>query len=133
MALNHCFDLPEIQTLLTLILHISSDLQSEPDAKSRPIRKGPDAGKDGGQEEKGTTEDEVVGWHHRLNGHELAQTLGDGEGQGCLACHGPWVTKSQILRRDGTSPRPPSLLGDLGSKWTWDRAVFRATPNPLLS
>ena len=62
MALTQCFDLPEIQTLLTLLLHISSDLQSEPDVKSRLVRKDPDAGKDGGQEEKGTAEDEMVGW-----------------------------------------------------------------------
>ena len=39
-----------------------------------------------GQEEKGATEDEIVGWHHQLNGHEFEQTLGDGEGQGSLAC-----------------------------------------------
>ena len=97
MALTQCFDLPEIQTLLTLLLHISNDLQSEPDVKSRLIRKDPDAGKDGGQKEKGTAEDEMVGWHHQLNGHEFAQTPGDGEGQGCLMCCGPWVTKSQIL------------------------------------
>ena len=43
---------------------------SPPEAKSQLIRKDPDAGKDWGQEEKGTTEDEMVGWHHRLNGHE---------------------------------------------------------------
>ena len=43
---------------------------------------------DGG--EKGTTEDEIVGWHHRLNGHEFEQTLGDGEGQGSLVCCSPW-------------------------------------------
>ena len=43
----------------------------------------------------GTTEDEMVGWHHPLNGHELEQTPGDGEGQGSLACCSPWVTKSQ--------------------------------------
>ena len=36
------------------------------------------------------TEDEMVGWHHRLNGHEFEQTLGDGEGQGGLACCSPW-------------------------------------------
>ena len=35
----------------------------------------------------------MVGWHHRLNGHEFEQTLGDGEGQGCLACGGPWDLK----------------------------------------
>ena len=40
----------------------------------------------GRQEEKGMTEDETVGWHHRLNGHEFEQTLGDGEGQGSLVC-----------------------------------------------
>ena len=49
-----------------------------------------DAGNDWGQEEKGTTEDETVGWHHWLNGHELEQILGDSEGQGNLACFSPW-------------------------------------------
>ena len=50
------------------------------DVKSRLIRKDSDAGKDWGQEEKGETEDEMVGWHHQLSGHELEQTLGDSEG-----------------------------------------------------
>ena len=45
------------------------------------IRKDPNVGKDGGQEEKGTTEDEMVGWHHQLYGHEFAQTLGVDDGQ----------------------------------------------------
>ena len=61
-----------------------------PDAKSRLIGKDLDAGKDRRQKEKGTTEDEMVGWHHRLNGHEFGQALGDGEGQGSLACGSPW-------------------------------------------
>ena len=60
-----------------------------PDGKSQVIEKAPDAGKDWRQE-KGTTEDEMVGWHHRLNGHEFAQTPGDGEGQGSLLCCSPW-------------------------------------------
>ena len=60
-----------------------------PDVKSRLIRKGPDAGKDWKQEEKGMTEDEMVGWHHWLNGHELEQFPGDGEGQGNLVCCSP--------------------------------------------
>ena len=51
--------------------------------------KDPDPGKDWGPEEKGATEDEMVGWHHRLNGHEFEQTLGDSEGQGSLACCSP--------------------------------------------
>ena len=60
-----------------------------PDGKSRLIGKDPVAGKDGRQEEKGMTEDEMVGWHHRLHGHEFEQTPGDGEGQGSLECYSP--------------------------------------------
>ena len=56
------------------------------------IGKDPDAGKERRQE-KGTTEDEMIGWHHQLNGHELGQTPGDGEGQGSLACCSPWGLK----------------------------------------
>ena len=55
--------------------------------------KDPDAGKDGRQEEKGATEDEMVGWRHRLDGHEFEQALGDGEGQGSLTCCSPWGCK----------------------------------------
>ena len=54
------------------------------------IVKDPDAGKDWGQEEKGTTEDEMVEWCHRLNGHEFEQAPGDGDGQGSLVCYSPW-------------------------------------------
>ena len=61
-----------------------------PDVESWLIWKDPDAGKDWGQEEKGTTEDEVVGWHHRLNGHGFGWTLGVGHGQGGLACCSSW-------------------------------------------
>ena len=61
-----------------------------PDAKSQFTGKDPDAGKDWWQEEKGTTEDEMVGWHHWLNGHVFEQTVGDGEGQGSLACCSSW-------------------------------------------
>ena len=64
-----------------------------PDAKSRLLGKYPDAGKDRGQEETGVIEDEVLGWYHRLNGHEFEQALGDSEGQGGLACCSPWGRK----------------------------------------
>ena len=64
-----------------------------PDAKSRLIGKDPDAGKDWRQEEKGVTEDEMVGWHHWLNGHEFKQTPRDGEGQRSLVCCNPWGCK----------------------------------------
>ena len=54
------------------------------------IIKVPDAGKNWGQKEKRVSEDEMAGWHHRLNERKLGQTLGDGEGQGGLACCSPW-------------------------------------------
>ena len=60
-----------------------------PDAKSRLAGKDSDTGKGGRREEKGVTEDEMVGWHHRLHGWESEQTLGDAEGQGGLACCSP--------------------------------------------
>ena len=61
-----------------------------PDAKSWLIGKDPDAGKDRGQAKKGTMEDETAGWHHWLRGHGFGWTLGDGDGQGGLACCGSW-------------------------------------------
>ena len=64
-----------------------------PDSKSWLIRKDPDAGKDWRQKEKGMTEDEMVGKHHQLNGHESEQAPRDGEGQGNLACRSPWGHK----------------------------------------
>ena len=64
-----------------------------PDAKNWLIGKDPDAGKDWRQEEKGMTVDEMVGWHHRLDGHEFEQTLRVVNGQGRLACCSPWGCK----------------------------------------
>ena len=61
-----------------------------PNAKSWLIGEDLNTGKDWGQEKKGVTEDEMVGWHHRFNGHKLGQTPGDDEGQGSLACFCPW-------------------------------------------
>ena len=62
------------------------------DANSWLIGKVPDARKDWGQKKRGT-EDEMLGWHHQCNGHELGQTSGDGEGQRGLACCRPWCSK----------------------------------------
>ena len=64
-----------------------------PDVKSWLIGKDPDAGKDWRWEEKGKTEDEMVGWHHWLSGHEFEWTPGVGDGQGGLACCPPWGCK----------------------------------------
>ena len=64
-----------------------------PDLKSCLIWKDPDAGRDWGQEEKGTTEDEIIGWQDQLDGHEFGLTPGVGDGQGGLECWGSWGCK----------------------------------------
>ena len=64
-----------------------------PDGKSQLIGKDPDAGKDWGQEEKGMTQDEMVGWHHWLDGHGFGWTPEVGDGQGGLVCCGSWGRK----------------------------------------
>ena len=64
-----------------------------PDEKNWFIGKDPDAGKDWRHEEKGTTEDKMVGWHHWLNGHEFEQAQEVGGGQGGLVCYSPWGHK----------------------------------------
>ena len=75
-----------------------------PDMKNGLTGKDPDAvwGKDWGQEEKGVTEDEMVGWHHWLDRHELEQTLGDSEGQGNVACCSLWGRKESTRLNDWT-------------------------------
>ena len=67
------------------------------DAKSRLIGKDPDAEKDWRQEEKAMAEDEMVGWHHQLNGHEFEQAPGEAEGQGSLACCSLWGHKESDM------------------------------------
>jgi len=76
--------------MLSFITSSSSHLTT---SKNWLIGKDPDAGKDWRQEEKGMTEDEMVGWHHRLDGHESEQAPGVGDGQGSLACCSPWGRK----------------------------------------
>ena len=87
-----------------------------PDVKSWLIWKAPDAGKDWRQEEKGKTEDEMIGWHHRLNGHEFEQAPGVGDGQGVLMCCSPWGHKESdrtewLNWSDWELPTPISSLG----------------------
>ena len=94
-----------------------------PDAKSWLIGKDPDAGKAWGQEEKGTTEDEMVGWHHWLNGHEFEQAPGDGDGQGSLVCCSPWGRKESDTteRLNGTElssmEKNESGEGKISQRW----------------
>ena len=86
----------------------------------------PDAGKDWGQEEKGTTEDEMAGWHHPLNGHEFEQTLGDSEGQGSLARCSPWGHKqSDTTERPNKDSTWPVLAWVL---WPWTFSESQQPP-----
>ena len=93
--------------------------------RSDSLEKGPDAGKDWGQAEKGMIEDKMVGWHHRLNGHGFGWTPGVSDGQGGLACCGSWgrresdtteglnwteqsPTKESSDNKHCSHPKPPS-------------------------
>ena len=84
-----------------------------PDVKNWLMWKDPDAGKDWGQEEKGTTEGEMVGWHHRLNGHGFGWTPGVGDGQGGLVCCSSWGRKESAMTEwlNWT---------DAGKDWRWE-------------
>ena len=95
-----------------------------PDAKRWLIWKDPDAGKDWRQEEKGMTEDEMVRWHHRLNGHGFGWTPGVGDGQGSLPCWGSWghrvghdwVTELNLCLPEAYHTRPRRLIFELRVK-----------------
>ena len=84
-----------------------------PDVKKWLIWKDPDAGRDWGQEEKGTTEDEMVGWHHWLNGHGVGWTLGVGDGLGGLVCCGSGCQESDTTGRMKWNELNWRSLGDL--------------------
>ena len=85
-----------------------------PDVKNWLTWKDPDAGKDRRQEEKGMTEDKIVGWHHGLHGHEFQQALGVGDGQGSLACCSPWGRR---VRHNWATELNWSVM----NKTTWQR------------
>ena len=104
MTLENPLDCKEIQlvhpkTDQSWVFIERTDVEAEtpilwpPEAKSWLIRNDSDSGKDWGQEEKGRTEDEMVGWHHQLNGYGFGWTLAVGDGQGGLACRGSWGCK----------------------------------------
>ena len=76
-----------------LMLKLKLQYFGNPDVKNWLIGRAPDAGKDWRQKEKGMTEDEMVGWHHQLDGHEFEQALGIGDRQGSLVCCSPWGCK----------------------------------------
>ena len=78
-------------------VEVETPILQPPDVKNWLIWKDTDAGKDWRQEEKGTTENEMVGWHHRLDGHEFEWTPGVGDGQGGLACCDSWGHKESDM------------------------------------
>ena len=87
-----------------------------PDAKSQLIRKDSDAGKDWGQEGKGMTEGEMVGWHHQLSGHEFEQAPGGGEGQRSLVCCSPRGRKESDTTerlKNGSNKATGSRISDI--------------------
>ena len=98
-----------------------------PDVKGWLTGKDPDAGKDWRQEEKGTTEDEMIKWHHRLNGHEFEQALGDGEGRGSLVCYSPWGHKESDTTewlnntKGGARGKEPANAGDMRHETLFNR------------
>ena len=95
-----------------------------PDAKNWLIWKDPDAGNDWRQEEKGMTEDEMVGWHHWLDGYEFEQALGVAERQGSLVCCSPWgrkesdTTETQRLNWIELIHEPRAYQGEWSQKET---------------
>ena len=113
-----------------------------PDGKNWLTGKDPDAGKDWGQEEKGTTENEMVGWHHRLDGHEFEQAPGVGDGQGSLACCSPWDRRSWTWPSDwpelnwelvrlyiAKHTLGKRKIGDLMKNW---KCIYSSTPRQIL-
>ena len=94
------------------LLIIRTDAEAEapilwpPNAESQLTGKDPDAGKDWRREEKGTTEDQTVGWYHQLDGYEFEQAPGIADGlQGSLVCYSPWVAKSRTQLSDWTTAK----------------------------
>ena len=104
-----------------------------PDGKSQLFGKDFDAGKDWRQKETRATEDEMVGWHHRFNGHELGQTPDDDGSQGGLACCSPWGHKESDTwwlnntRTFQSSPWPSFLIFFLTHHWIypWAKDYFQ--------
>ena len=93
------------------------------------LRRATDAGEDWGQGEKGMTEDEMVGWHHRLDGYEFEQALGVGDGQGSLARCSPWGRKEldTTEQLNWTEIYLESTIAQNSSKW--EAAELRESHN----
>ena len=108
-----------------------------PHAKSWLIGKDSDAWRDWGQEEKGMTEDEMAGWHHRLDGHEFVWTPGVGDGQGGLACCDSWGHKESdtIEQLNWTELKWKHNQQKIGLKiyWVWPHPSEQDTVSPSVN
>jgi len=93
-----------------------------PDMKTWLIKKYLDAEKDWRQEEKGTTEDEMVGWHHQLSGQEFEQALGGGEGQGSLVCCSSWGCKELDMTDQLNNNK--KILDKSGKNTPWRKDIL---------
>ena len=111
-----------------LMLKLKLQYLGPPDAKSWLIWKDPDAGEDWGQEEKGTTEDEMVGWHHWLNGHGLGYTPGVSDGQGGLVCCSSWDRKESDMP-ERLNWLAKAILQSFIYFWTCSGLQFFSTTN----
>ena len=98
------------------------------------LEKDPDAGKDWKWEEKGTTEDEMIGWHHWLNGHEFEQALGVGDGEGSLVCCSPWGHKESdtTKRPNWTEALEMRRLTEIFAKTSFQSWIQNLHNNMLL-
>ena len=101
-----------------------------PHAKSWLIGKDSDFGRDWGQEEKGTTEDEMAGWHHWLDGYEFEWTPGAGNGQGGLVCCDSCGRKESDMTERLNWTEGLRLTCSLGAIWVWRRAIGKASFHP---
>ena len=95
------------------------------------IGKDSDAGRDRGQEEKGTTEDEMAGWHHRLDGQEFGWTPGVGDGQGGLACCNSWGSKGSDTTEQLNSPKYLEWSYEVSQAIKTNHATFQSHCNLL--
>ena len=107
-----------------LMLKLKLPILWPPDAKNWLTGKDPEAGKDWKQEEKGMTEDDMVVWHHWLNGHEFQQALGIGDGQGSQTCCSPRITKSQTPLSNWTEFNIDYFLNYVNLKFILARFLF---------
>ena len=107
------------------MLKLKAPILWPPDAKSQLNGKDPDTGKDWGQEEKGATEDEMVGCHHGLNGHEFEQTQGDSEGQGSLARCSP---RGRRVRHNRATEKQQKYAGRTAERSFWSCSLSGCHP-----